>query len=73
MEKLPGRLRQLRLEKGFSQKHVADSTGVVHAIISEYELGQKTPSLASFFRLCRFFDVSADYLLGLSDNRKRDA
>jgi len=71
MEKLSERLKELRLVNDLYQKDVAEKVGVVHDSISQYELGDRIPSLKIFLKLCLFFDVSADYLLGLTDDPKR--
>jgi hypothetical protein len=61
------RLRELRLEKGLRLKDVAEAMGVTLRTISNYEAGIREPSLDMLVKLCKFFEVSSDYLLGLSD------
>lgn len=61
------RLRELRLEKGIRLKDVAEAMGVTLRTISNYEAGIREPSLDMLVKLCKFFEVSSDYLLGLSD------
>ena len=61
------RLRDLRLEKGLRLKDVAEAMGVTLRTISNYEAGIREPSLDMLVKLCKFFEVSSDYLLGLSD------
>ncbi len=61
------RLRELRLEKGLRLKDVAEAMGVTLRTISNYEAGIREPSLDMLIKLCKFFEVSSDYLLGLSD------
>lgn len=62
------RLKQLRHEKGLTQKQVANAIGVVPTAITNYESGIREPSIAVLKKLCLFYDVSADYLIGLSDD-----
>ena len=62
------RLKQLRREKGLTQKQVANAIGVVPTAITNYESGIREPSIAVLKKLCLFYDVSADYLIGLSDD-----
>lgn len=50
-----------------SQKEIAEKLGVNKATITNYKQGKITPSLDMFYELCKILDVSADYLLGLSD------
>ena len=62
------RLKELRLAMGLTQKQVAEKLELSTRAYSHYEQGDREPSLDLIKKLCRFFDVSADYLLGLSDN-----
>lgn len=61
------RLRHLRLEKGVTQKQVCDWLGLSKNAYGNYEQGIREPSLDALCRLCDFFEVSADYLLGRTD------
>ncbi|MDE6060557.1 MAG: helix-turn-helix domain-containing protein, partial [Clostridia bacterium] len=58
----------LREEEGFSQAQLAKTVGLSQAAIALWEQGARTPSADAIIKLAKFFDVSADYLLGLSDN-----
>jgi len=62
------RLKSLPLEKQLTQKQLADKLGIVKASVSGYEQNAIYPSLEVFIQLCKTFDVSADFLLGLSDS-----
>lgn len=62
------RLKELRLAKGCKQKEVAAHLGLTTKAYCFYELGQREPSIESIKKLCAFFDVSSDYLLGITDN-----
>ena len=61
------RLKMLRNEKGVSQKTVADAIGVTLSAYSNYEQGIREPSYQILMNLCKYFQVSADFLLGLED------
>lgn len=61
------RLRELRTEKGKSPAEVATILGITTRALYYYEQGIREPSLSTIFALCRTFEVSADYLLGLTD------
>lgn len=63
------RLRQLRMEKGLTQTALAHSLSVSKAAISTYETGLRNPPDATLVDMARFFNVSVDYLLGVSDMR----
>ena len=60
-------LKQLRAERGLSQKALAQAIGFAQSVISDWEQGRMEPTMAATKALCRFFEVSADYLLGLED------
>ncbi len=61
------KLRELRKEKGVTQKVVADAIGVTKNAYANYEQGIREPSNQILVALCRYYKVSADYLLGLED------
>ena len=61
------RLKQLRLEKGVKQEEVARIIGITKSAYSNYEQGIREPSFEILIKLCKYFDVTADYLLGLTD------
>ena len=60
-------LHRLRLEKGLSQRAVAADLGIRQALLSHYETGAREPGLAFVCRACDYYGVSADYLLGRTD------
>lgn len=64
------KIKELRIAKKMTQEQLATRLGLVKASISAYEQGTKYPSLEVLVNMCQVFNVSADYLLGLSDNRK---
>ena len=61
------KLKELRIEKNVSQKIVANAIGVTLSAYSNYEQGIRTPSVEIIKKLCEYFKVSADYLIGLED------
>ena len=67
MEKLAEKLKELRIEKGLSQREVSSALGMTRNAFTNYENGYREPSLDNLKKICQFFDVSADYLLGLKD------
>ena len=58
------RLKELRLEKGYTQEKLADLCGVNKSLICHYERGSRTPTLESFNNLIDVLGVDANYLLG---------
>ncbi len=71
MDCISERLKQLRISKGVTQKQVAEFLNVAPNSIQRFEYGTNRPSIDSIIKLCTYFNVSADYLLGLSDNPTR--
>ncbi len=68
----PSRLRQLRNKKGESQATLAKELMVTKSTISLYETGDNVPDARTIRRMAEHFDVSADYLLGLSESETND-
>ena len=60
-------LSLLRQEKGVSQRKAAGELGISQALLSHYENGIREPGLAFVTRACDYYHVSADYLLGRTD------
>lgn len=63
------RLVALRKEKNLSQKEAAIALGVSQALLSHYEKGIRECGLEFLCRASTFYDVSTDYLLGLTENK----
>jgi len=61
-------LRQLRKEKGFTQKQLADYLGLSERAYQHYESDTREPPLSNAVKLADFFDVSLDYLVGRSQH-----
>ena len=64
------RLKELRKEKKLTQQELADKVDLVKGSISAYEKSLKYPSVEVLIKLCNYFNVSSDYLLGLSDEKE---
>lgn len=62
------RLKELRTEKNIGQNALAKVLGLSNASVSYWETGKQTPSAEAVFKLAQFFNVSADFLLGLKDD-----
>ena len=61
------RLRKLRKDRRMSQEELAAVLGVNNSAISLYESNKNDPSDTIKVEIARFFDVSLDYLLGLTE------
>ena len=58
----------LRKQRGLNQRQVAAELNISQALLSHYETGAREPGLDFVCRACRYYGVSADFLLGLSDS-----
>lgn len=61
------RLRNLIEEKGISQKQLAAETQIAESSISKYLSCDAEPKLVPLANIAKYFDVSVDYLLGISN------
>ena len=66
---LANTLATLRKEKRLSQREAAAKLGVSQALLSHYENGAREPKFDFVIRACDYYVVSADYLLGRSEER----
>lgn len=62
-------LSLLRQEKGISQRKAAAELGISQALLSHYENGIREPGLHFVVKVCSYYHVSADYLLGRTLDR----
>ena len=64
-------LKELRKNANLTQQQLAERIGVTKSVVSYYELQERTPSPEILIKLTQIFNVSADYLLGISTENKR--
>ena len=67
--KFPERLREIRTEKGLSQRQLSkELNGIIsYRSISLWEANERIPNLQSVMLLAEFFGVDVDYLSGFED------
>ncbi len=65
------RLKNLRIQNKISQKQISIDIKISETQYQNYEYGKKEPTINNFEKLCDYFNVSADYLLGRSDDPTR--
>lgn len=58
-------LRDLREDNDLTQAQVAKILGTTQQVYSRYEKGENEMPVRHVIKLCRFYNVSADYVLGL--------
>lgn len=66
------RIRDLREDHDLTQRQIAECLNCSQRVYSNYELGQRDIPTDVLIRLSQFYDVSVDYLLGLTSNPKRN-
>ncbi|WP_394011273.1 LexA family protein [Anaerococcus cruorum] len=62
------RLKQLRLERGYTQAQLADKVNLTPKAISFYEHEEREPDSQMLTQLANIFNVSVDYLIGKEEN-----
>ena len=67
MEIFAERLKELRKEKGITQEQLAEETGLTQGALTRYENGLRSPAANAIITLAKYFGVTTDYLLGVTD------
>lgn len=66
-------IKQLREEMGIDQVFLAKKLSVSQPTVSNWESGRKAPSNKSVLKLAKFFNVSADRILGREEQKEKPA
>lgn len=66
------RIRDLREDHDLKQREIAEYLCCSQRVYSNYELGQRDIPTDILIKLSEFYNVSVDYLLGLTSNPKRN-
>lgn len=70
MSTIGQRIKILRIESKLTQEQFGNIFGIVKSTVSMYENDNSTPDTEMLKKLSKFFNVSIDYLLGLTDIRE---
>lgn len=65
------RIRELREDNDYTQKQIADILKTTQSYYAQYENGHRPLPAHHIVTLCRFYNISADYLLGLTDTIRK--
>ncbi|WP_304459124.1 helix-turn-helix domain-containing protein [Alicyclobacillus sendaiensis] len=68
VSKLPERLIELRTQRNLKQRDLAEFLGIALRSWQRYEAGEREPTVDQLMELARFFGVSLDYMVGLTDD-----
>ena len=63
------RMRDLRADRDLTQSEVAGILGTSQTMYARYERGANELPIRHLLTLCRYYGVSSDYFLGLTDNK----
>ncbi len=63
-------IRSLRIDRGYTQKQIGEYLGISQNTYSQYEIGILNYPVDVIIKLARFYDVSTDYLLGLTAEKQ---
>lgn len=67
MEKYVKKIRDLREDHDKTQQEIAEVLGTSQTMYARYERGANEMPLRHLIKLCNYYKVSADYILGLKD------
>ncbi len=67
--KYPERIKELRQDNDLTQKEVAEILKIAQTTYSQYELYKRPMPIECLMVLCKFYEVSADYILGFTHNK----
>lgn len=65
------RLEDLRIDADKTQQQIADILVCQREVYRRYEKGTREIPVWAAIKLAKYYDVSLDYLLGISDNRRK--
>lgn len=61
------RIKEIRQEKGLTQSQLAEMLSTTQSTVGKYEREEIQLTVDTIIKICKVFEVSADYLLGLED------
>lgn len=67
MNKFSERLNQCLKDANISQSELAKRIGMSQSVVNNYCTGKREPTLDGLISICKVFNESADYLLGLEN------
>lgn len=66
------RIRDLREDHDKTQQEIANLLGTSQTMYARYERGANELPIRHLIKLCEYYNVSADYILGIHKTKKRD-
>jgi len=71
MEKYRERLRELREDRDLTQSELGRVINKSQQGYNHIEIGRAELKIEDLVKICRFYNVSADYIVGLTENRQK--
>ena len=66
------RIKDLREDNDLFQRDIANLLGISQQYYSEYESGKRTITISHLITLAKYYNVSIDYLVGLSNFKDKN-
>ena len=66
------RMRDLREDNDKTQLEIAEQLGTSQTMYARYERGANELPIHHLITLCKYYKVSADYILGLTDKKRQE-
>ena len=63
-EVFPARMKKARYDTGFTQREVAEETGISQSRLAKFETGKLEPDLETLGKIAEFYGKPADYFIG---------
>ncbi len=67
MSDFANKLKRIRIERNITQKEVAKQLGISETGYAGYEQNYREPDFETLKKLCQYFEITSDYLLGLEN------
>ena len=61
------RLKELRRDRGLSQMQLAKELNLSQSAVAKWELGKTEPTASAIIAIAKYFNETADFILGLED------
>ena len=71
MNRFAQRLQELRKEQNLSYMKLSKKISATHGAIWQWEHDMIEPTLTNIYELCNFFNVTSDYLIGLTNIKNK--
>ena len=66
---LGSKIKQLRKSRGITQSELAENLGISSSAVGMYEQGRRDPDDNTLLKLCSYFGITSDYLLGNTETK----